>query len=190
MLAVEWSQGIEDAWSDVAAFVPKFFGFLVILIIGYIVVRLIAKAVEVVLERVGFDRMVERGGIGRVMERTKYDPSDIHAKVVFWTLMLIVLQMAFGVFGDNPVTDMIAGVVSYLPNVIAAVLIIVVAAAHAVVVREIIDASISGLSYGKIGANGVAIAILVVAVFAALNQRNIARAVIARGRARRLIAAT
>jgi hypothetical protein len=44
-------------------------------------------------------------------------------------LFLIVLQLAFGVFGSNPMSDMLAGVVAYLPKVIAAILIIVIAAA-------------------------------------------------------------
>ena len=46
---------------------------------------------------------MERGGIARAMANTKYDPSDIVAKVIYYALMLIVLQMAFGVFGPNPV---------------------------------------------------------------------------------------
>jgi hypothetical protein len=174
MLAVQWSQGIEDAWSDVASFVPKFVGFLLILVIGYFIVKAIAKVLDTVLERVGFDRLTERGGIGRVMARTEYDPSDVLAKVAFWALFLIVLQMAFGVFGSNPVSDLIEGVIAYLPKVLAAILIVIITAAIAAAVREIIDASIGGLSYGRLVANGTAIAIVTVGVFAALNQLEIA----------------
>src|SRR4026207_1952531 len=76
-LAVEWSQRIEDAGSNGATFGPKFRGFLVILVVGYLIAKLIAKAANAILERVGFDRAVERGGIKRALERTKYDASDI-----------------------------------------------------------------------------------------------------------------
>jgi len=174
ILAVEWSQGIEDAWSDIASFVPKLFGFLVILIVGYFIAKLIAKAANAILERVGFDRAVERGGIKKALDRSKYDASDILSKVIFYALFLIVLQMAFGVFGDNPVSRLIEGVIAYLPKVIAAILIVVVVAAIAAAVRELIAASLGGLSYGRALANGVGIAILVVGVFAALNQLEIA----------------
>ncbi|MGI9051413.1 MAG: mechanosensitive ion channel family protein [Ilumatobacteraceae bacterium] len=144
IFAVEWSQGIEDAWSDIASFVPKLFGFLVILIVGYFVAKFIGKAANAILERVGFDRAVERGGIKKALDRTKYDASDLLGKIIFYALFLIVLQMAFGVFGPNPVSDLLEGVIGYLPKVIAAILIIVVAAAIAAAVRELIDASLAG----------------------------------------------
>jgi len=178
ILAVEWSQGIEDAWSDVAAFVPKFLGFLVILLVGYFVAKLIAKAADAILERVGFDRAVERGGIKKALERSKYDASDILSKVIFYALFLIVLQMAFGVFGPNPISDLLEGVIAYLPKVIAAIIIVVIAFAIAAAARELIDATLGGLSYGKMLANVVGVAIVVVGVFAALNQLQIAPAIV------------
>jgi hypothetical protein len=127
---------------------PEFIGFLIILVIGYFVAKAIAKIADAILERVGFDRAVERGGVGRALARSDYDASDIMSKVIFWALFLVVLQMAFGVFGENPVSDVIDGVIAYLPLVIAAILILVIAAAISAVVRELIDASIGGLSYG------------------------------------------
>jgi hypothetical protein len=174
VLAVELSAGVEDAWSDIATFVPKLVGFLAVLLIGYVVVKIIAKAANAVLERVGFDRAVERGGIKKAMARTEYDPSDIVAKVIFWTLFLFVLQMAFGVFGENPISDLLASVIAYLPLVVSAIIIVVVAAAIAAAVREIVSAALGGLSYGNALANGAAIAIVTVGAFAALNQLNIA----------------
>ncbi len=86
--------------------------------------------------------------------------------------------MAFGVFGSNPISDLLEGVIAYLPKVIAAILIIVIASAIAAAVRELIDASLGGLSYGPALANGVGIAIVVVGVFAALNQLQIAPAIV------------
>ena len=178
LVAVEWSQGVEEAWSDVASFVPKFIGFLIILLVGYVIAKLIAKAVGAILERVGFDRAVERGGVKKALARSQYDASDILAKVVFYALFLIVLQMAFGVFGSNPISDLLEGVIAYLPKVIAAILIIVIACAIAAAARELIDASLGGLSYGSTLANAIGIAIVVVGVFAALNQLQIAPAIV------------
>jgi hypothetical protein len=176
--AVEWSQGIQDAWSDVATFVPKFIGFLLILVIGYLIAKLIAKAADAILERVGFDKAVERGGIKRALAGTKYDASDILSKVIFYALFLIVLQMAFGVFGSNPISDLLEGVIAYLPKVIAAIIIIILAAAIGAAARDLIDASLGSLSYGKLLGNVAAGAIIVVGVFAALNQLQIAPAIV------------
>ena len=135
---IDFQSGIEDAWAEVAAFVPKLLAFLAILIIGYFIAKAIAKVLDAVLERVGFDRLVERGGVKAVLERSNYDASDILSKIVFYALMLLVLQLAFGIFGANPVSDLLAGVIAYLPKVFAAILIIVIAAAIAAGARELI----------------------------------------------------
>lgn len=174
LAAVRWSTGIEDAWTKVATFVPKLVAFLIILVIGWLVAKAVAKAANRVLERVGFDRAVERGGVAKAMEHTKYDASDIVGKIVYYALMLLVLQMAFGVFGNNPVSDLLRGVIAYLPKVIAAILIIVVASAIAAAVKEIVEAALGGLSYGRSLAIGASIAIIAIGFFAALDQLQIA----------------
>ena len=91
-LAVDFQGGIERAWSNVASLVPKLVAALVIVLIGYLVARVVAGTLNKVLERVGFDRVVERGGVRQVLARSKYDPSDILAKLVFWTIMLLVMS--------------------------------------------------------------------------------------------------
>jgi len=69
---------------------------LLILVIGYIVARVIAKAIDKVLVRVGFDRAVERGGLRSALSGSQYEPSGIVSKIVYYGLMLFVLQMASG----------------------------------------------------------------------------------------------
>ena len=139
LAAIDYSQGIEDAWTKVAAFVPKLLGFLAVLIVGYFVAKAIGKIFDKVLERVGFDKAVERGGVKQALAKSKYDASTIVSKIVFYALFLLVLQLAFGIFGANPVSRMIEGVVAYLPKVFAAIVIVVVAAAIAAAVKEIIS---------------------------------------------------
>ena len=176
--AVDYSRGIEDAWARIASFVPKLIGFLVVLIVGYFVAKAIGKIFDKVLERVGFDKAVERGGVKKALANSRYDASSIVSKVVFYALFLLVLQLAFGVFGANPVSRMIEGVVAYLPKVFAAIVIVVVAAAIAAAVKEIIESALGGLSYGKGLALGASVAILTVGGFAALSQLQIAPAII------------
>jgi hypothetical protein len=178
LAAVEWNNGIEHAWTSVATFVPKFLGFLVILVLGYVIAKAIAKAVDAVLERVGFDRAVERGGIRAALAKSKYDASDIVAKIVFYGLMLFVLQLAFGIFGANPVSDLITGVIAFLPKLFAAIVIVVVASAIAAAVKDLVGNALGGLSYGKMLANVASVSILVIGAFMALNQIQIAPAIV------------
>jgi hypothetical protein len=176
--AVEWSNGIEEAWARVAAFVPKFIGFLLILLIGSLVAKAISTAVDKILERVGFDRAVERGGVRQALANSRYDASDIVSKVVFYGLMLFVLQLAFGLFGANPVSDLITGVIAFLPKLFAAIVIVVVASAIAAAVKDIVGSTLSGVSYGRTLANAASICILVLGGFMALSQIEIAPAIV------------
>jgi hypothetical protein len=174
----EFRAGVGEAWANVAEFLPKLVGFLVILVVGYFIAKAITKILDRVLERVGFDRAVERGGVGRALAKSKYDASSLLAKVAFYALMLFVLQVAFGVFGPNPVSDLIHGTIAYLPNIFVAILILVIGAAIAAAVKEIAEASLGGLSYGRGLALAASVAILVIAVFAALDQLEIAPAIV------------
>jgi Conserved TM helix len=173
-LAVDFQGGVSSAWSNVITFVPKLAAALLIILAGYLIAKVIARVLNNVLERVGFDRAVERGGLRQALAKSKYDPSDIVAKLAFWLIFLVALQLAFGVFGPNPVSDLLTGLIAYLPNVPVAILIVVVAAAIAKAVTDLLASLLSGVSGGQLIARGAGIAILVFAAFAALDQLKIA----------------
>ena len=174
MLAIDIEAGLTEAWERIITFVPKLLGFLAILIIGYFVAKLVAKVVDRLLERIGFDRWVERGALKTALERSTFDASDILSVVAFWAVFLISLQLAFGVFGPNPVSDLIQGIVAYLPNLFAAVVILVIVAALAKVVTDLVSAALGAVAGGEWIARGAGMAILVIGIFAALNQLEIA----------------
>ncbi|WP_460404306.1 membrane protein [Actinophytocola sediminis] len=171
------SQGFSDAWNSVATFVPKLIGFLVVLVIGWIIAKAVAKLVDKVLERVGFDRVVERGGIKRMLEKSKYDASDIIAKLVYYAILLIALQIAFSVFGPNPVSAMLTAVVAWLPLAVVAIVIVVVAGAIAKAVKDLITNALGGLSYGPLLGTLASVFIWGLGIIAALNQIGVATAV-------------
>jgi hypothetical protein len=173
-LAVDFQGGVSSAWANVITFVPKLAAALLIILVGYLVARVVASVLNKVLERVGFDRAVERGGIKQALARSKYDPSDIIAKLAFWLIFLVTLQIAFGVFGPNPISDLLKGLIAYLPNVLVAILIVVIAAAIAKAVTDLLTSLLSSVSGGPMMAKGAGIAVLVFGAFAALDQLKIA----------------
>lgn len=178
MLPIVAQLDIGNAFSDALARVveltPKILLFLVILIVGWLVAKAVARLLDAILDKVGFDRWVERGGVKDALNRAQYDASDLLSKIVFYALFLVVLQLAFGVFGPNPVSSLIEGIVAYLPNIFVAILIIVVAAYLASAVRDITRAALGGVAYGPTLATGAYVAVLVIGVFAALDQLRIA----------------
>lgn len=168
---------LQTGLASVIDFIPKLLLFLVILIVGLIVAKLISKALSKLLEKVGFDRLVERGGVKKALENSKLDASDIIAKILYYALVLFVLQFAFGVFGPNPVSDLLAAIIGFLPKVIVAIIIVVIAAAIAAAAKTLIQGTLGGLSYGKVLANIASLFILFIGVTAALNQIDVATTV-------------
>lgn len=168
---------LRDGLSTIAEFVPKLALFLVILVVGIIVAKVIAKALNAVLERAGFDRAVERGGIKRALASSKMDASDIVAKLIYYTLLLFVLQLAFGVFGANAISRLIEDVIRFLPSLVVAIIILVVAASIAAAVKGLLENMIGGLSYGRVLANVASAFIIFLGVVAALNQVGVATTV-------------
>ncbi|WBB68576.1 hypothetical protein [Micromonospora sp. WMMD812] len=171
------SDAVGDAFRSVMLFVPKAVAFVAILVAGWLIAKAALKIVDKVLERVGFDRAVERGGIRRALSRSRYDASDIVAKLVYYGLLLVTLQLAFGIWGPNPISDLIAGVIAWLPRAFVAIVIVVVAAAIANAVKDIIGGALGGLSYGRVLATVAYVFLLGLGVIAALNQIGVATAV-------------
>lgn len=160
--------------AEVARFVPQLLLFLVILIVGLLVAKAIANGLSRLLTKVGFDRWVERGGVKRALAGSNLDASTIVSKIIYYALVLFVLQFAFGVFGPNPVSTLLAAIIGFLPKVVVAIIIVIVSAAIAAAVKTLIQGSLGGLSYGKTLANIASIFIIGIGIIAALNQVDIA----------------
>lgn len=169
--------GVRDGVALISEFVPKLLLFLLILVVGLLIAKGVSKALSALLERVGFDRAVERGGVKKAMANSKMDASDVVAKLIYYTLMLFVLQLAFSVFGPNAISDLLADVISFIPSLIVAIIIIVVASAIAAAVKGLIENTLGGLSYGRTIANAASIFILFLGIVAALNQVGVATTV-------------
>lgn len=172
--SVDYQKSITDGLSSVALFVPRLLGFLVILLIGYVVAKVLAKVVDKLLERAGFDGAVERGGIKKALEKSKFDASDIVAKVVFFAVFIPFLSAGVGVLGIQALQQPLAQFIALLPKIVVAVILVVVGMAIAGAAKAFISSTLGGLSYGSILANGAGIFIALGFIKAALDEVGIA----------------
>lgn len=170
-------RGVEQAWTDVVVFVPRLLVFALILLVGWLVAKALAKAAELLLTRTGFPRLLERAGLGATLTRAKVDVAGLVVRIVFLAVLLITAQLAFGVFGPNAVSALIDRVVAYLPNLVVAIVLVVVAAAIARSVRAIVTSALAGRGYAKLVATVAHGFLLGLGVIAALDQLGVARAV-------------
>jgi Conserved TM helix len=166
-----------DTLQNVLRDVPKAVAFVVILAVGWLVARAVRTLVGRILERTGFNRFVERGGVKAALARSRYDASDLVATLAYYAVLLIALQLAFGIWGPNPVSALITAVVAWLPRAFVAILILVVAAAIARAVKDVVGSALGGLSYGRFLAGAASVMILGLGGIAALNQIGVATTV-------------
>jgi Conserved TM helix len=177
LAAISVSTSFQDLLTTVVHSIPKILVFLVVLVIGWIVAKVIARLVDMILRRVKFDHFVERGVVGQALARSSTDATALIAKIVYYAILLVALQMAFGVWGPNPISTLLDAIVGWLPKAIVAIVIIVIASAIAKVVKDLIISTIGGLSYGRFLASVASILIIALGAIAALNQVGIAAAV-------------
>ncbi len=178
--AVEISKSIQGGIDDLVGFLPRLVGFLVILLIGYLVAKALAKVVKLALEKAGADRALRTSTAGEYVQRVTPDvsPSGVTGRVVFWFIFLGALSIAISSLGITALNDFLADVFSYLPNVVAAILIFVVAAALAGFLASAVGRVMGDTPTGKLVATAVPVLVLAVGVFMILNQLRIATEIV------------
>lgn len=170
------SQGLGDAWALITTFVPKLLGFLLVLLVGWLIAKALSKAVELLLAKTGFAKLVAKAGLGG--PNSPLDAGGLIVKLVFYFVLLIALQFAFGVFGPgNAVSSLLNDVIGYLPRVVVAIVLVLIASAIARVVRELITGALAGRQFGPVLGTISYVFLLGLGIIAALNQLGIATTV-------------
>lgn len=176
-LALDLEGPVTDGFRTVMTFLPKLLGFLLILVVGYFVAKVIAKLVDKGLEKAGFDRAVERGGVKKALSASSYDASDIVAKLVFFAIFIPFLSAAVSALGIAALQEPLAAFIALIPRIIVAIVLVVIGAVLAGAAKSFIANTLAGLSYGSILANAAAVLILFGFVKSALDQVGIATVV-------------
>src|ERR671918_2743371 len=165
-------QPLQNALSTFLSYLPQLIGAIVILIIGYIVAKVLRAVVGRVLQGIGFDRWMERGGIKQFFDRaeTNQTPVSILGALVFWFVFIIAITMAADALGIPQVSAVLGQLIAYIPSIIAAVLILILAA----LLANFVSGIVRGATGSGLLASVAQYAIIVYAVFAAITELGIA----------------
>lgn len=174
----DWRGPLENALNNVVEFIPKALAFLAILLIGRIIAKLIQRAVTALLEKIRFDDVMDRAGLGTPLENAGFaDSGRFLALLVYYGLMLLVLQLALSVFGPNAINDALTAIVAFLPKAVVAIAIIIVTGVVARAVGRMLEPVFANVGAGDLLRRIVTAAIWVIGVFAALDQVEVAATV-------------
>jgi hypothetical protein len=174
--AIDILNSLETALTDLLRFLPKLIGFLVILLIGFIVARIVKSVVARLLGRLQVDRRLHESPAGTYVERFSpgASPSRLVGSVAFWLIFIVALTAAIGVLEIPAVTAFMNQVLAYLPNVIVAILIFVLAAAIGGGIGGLVERTMGDTPTGNLVKSVVPALVLSVAFFMILTQLNIA----------------
>ena len=180
LAAVKIGDSLQQALNSFFGFLPNLLGFLVILIIGYIIARVVKGILVKVLQKAGLDKALHSGHSGQYVEKLSpgASPAKLIGAVAFWLILLFVLSAAIGALKIPAVTTFINEVLAYLPNVIAAVIIFVIAGVVAGAIATLVTRMMGETPTGKLVATVVPLLIMAIATFMILNQLHIAPAIV------------
>jgi uncharacterized oligopeptide transporter (OPT) family protein len=166
---------LTESLHQIAVYLPAFIGAGLILVAGYFLARMIERFVDAVLKRLNFNE-VAHGRLTEAMGRTgtRLDPVHAVGKLLFWMVMLLVILLASAALGLDTVNPMFATMVSYLPTVIASVVIIILGMIVGEFVRGIVLASAGRVQGVPTLAVAAKTAVVVIAVFMAMQQMGVA----------------
>lgn len=163
--------------AQIGQFLVNILLVIVILIIGWLISKLIKVVVtkglraiklDELSDRIELETMLEKGGIG-------YSLSELIGLVCYWLAILVTFMVAINAVGLTIAADLLNRVVLYVPNVIAAVFILILGMFAATILKNIVvtAANNSGVSQGKLLGKIAEIVIIAFAVFVGLEQLKI-----------------
>ncbi len=161
-------------WEQTALLAPKIVAMVVVLVLGYLVARIVARVAMVLSEKLGLQTAAARSGLADSMQHMgiKRNLPTIVATIVFWLLMCVFIMAAFNILDMPDVSAAMSGVVSFIPKLLVATIVVVVGLLVASFLRGVVATSADrvGLSYAEHLATAFYYVLVLVTFHAALTH--------------------
>ena len=171
-------QSLQDLWQGFLGFLPSVVGALLIFFIGWMISVTVGKLVGDILKRLNFNKIFEKGNWDEALAKAeiKVDAAAFIGSIFKWSLVIVFLLAAVEVLGLTQLAGFLKDVLAYLPNVVVASLIFVVAVIIADIAEKILRALVetTQVGYGHIVGVIVRWSIWIFALIAILMQLGIA----------------
>lgn len=172
---------LQQVWSSVANSIPLLIGALVVFIIGWIVAMALGKVVEQIIRALKVDTFLAKLDFEKALERAgwRLNSGLFLGSLVKWFLIVVFLLAAVNILGLTQVSDFLRDVLLYIPNIVVAVLILIIAALVGETTERVVRGTVEAAGYkGSLAAIVVRWSIWVFALAAVLLQLGIAAALI------------
>ena len=175
---LHFTQSLQNSLNKLLDLIPAIIGFILLILIGWILAKIFKNLTRRLLRRLRFERAITLSPAGDYVTRVIEHPTEFVAKFVYWIILAGFILFAVSNLGVPALTLIVDGIYRYIPNVIAAIIIFLVASAATagaeVFVRKILG---SGTLAIIIAAVTPAI-IMPIAIFMILDQLHIAKNIV------------
>lgn len=180
--AQDWVSVTYDAllgtWKGFINFIPSLIGAIVVFLIGWIIALAVERLVAGILQGLRFNRLFEHASWKEALEKAelKVNPSEFIGVIFKWVVVILFLLVSVEILGLPQFADFLKSVVEWLPNLVIAVAIFIVAAVLADIAGKITIASLekANVGYSKLAGKAVRASIWIFALLAILFQLGIA----------------
>lgn len=160
------------------AAIPRLIGFILIIVIGWFVATLIGKLVAGVLRAIKFNELSQRSGFTDFVHKMgiQTDAAGFLAELAKWFIRLIVLVVAFDALGLPAVSDILRQLLLWLPNLVVALVVLVIAGLVASAASKLVRGATSeaGFSNPELLAKVASVAVWTFGIVIAVNQIGVA----------------
>jgi len=132
LAAIEWNSlivaPISEMLTKLVGYMPTLFGALIILTVGWLVAKTLRRIVSRALETIHFDKLADKAGISEILNKggLKTSAVDVLSSLVYWLAIIMVLVMVVNALGLPQASNVLESLFAFIPNVIAAMFVLVV----------------------------------------------------------------
>lgn len=171
-------ESVENGFDRLFGYLPQIIGALLLLIIGYFIARLLMQVVRKGLKQVRFDRSLHTSPAGGAISRFMESPTLLVSKIVFWLVLLGFISMAIAALNLPALNAFMGSIYAYLPHVVAAVIIFLVASAVSAAAVALVAKVMGRTALAKMIATVVPSLTMSIAVFMILEELMIAEGIV------------
>jgi hypothetical protein len=177
---VNFVNRLTDSLQQLWAFIPGLLGAAVLLVLGYLMARLAQRTVARLMRRLRVNKIVRSGGVLPGLEHgtSQVNPARLVSMLAFWVVMFAAMLIAADALGVDSLAQSFSQMVSYIPGVIAAIVVVIVSIVLGDFVEGLIMASVGSLSGGALLARVGKAGVVLLGVFMALQELGVGAEVV------------
>ena len=169
---------LERIGDNLINWIPKLFSAILIFIVGWVIAYAIKKISIDIMRRIGLNRRIKELPGDNMIRKIFPDPAASIGGFFYWLIMIITITIVIGALNIPVLTNLVNGIYSYVPNILAAIIILALAISASAFVGGVITRWMGNTPTGKFLSGVIPVIILSISGFAILEQLKIAPVIV------------